>query len=52
MPRPNLTETLPPIRVEPTMRRRLRADARKQRIPESQVVRSIIREHYAKETAK
>ncbi len=52
MPRKNLTETLPPTRVDRAMQRKLQADARRQRVPLSQVLRSIIREHYEREAAK
>lgn len=52
MKRVNLTMTIPPVRLDATMHRRLRADARKKQVPLSQVVRSIIREHYEREAAK
>ncbi len=54
MPRPrkNLTETLPATRVDRAMHRRLLTDARKKHVPLSQVLRSIIREHYEREAAK
>lgn len=48
----NLTEVIPPTRTDPAMMRNLRRDVRKKQVPLSQVVRSIIREHYQREAAK
>lgn len=52
MPKRNLTESTPRIRMDAPMMRNLRRDMRKKQVPLSQVVRSIIREHYQREAAK